>query len=54
MQIEDENGEREKKKKAQCFHYAVLSAVRRETPLIGVGHQVSAPEGRIPHPAFIL
>lgn len=29
---EEEGGGRQKREKAQCFHYAVTSAVRREAP----------------------
>lgn len=44
---------RGKWKRAQCFHYAVLSAVMREAPpRRGLSSQW-IPEGRIPHLAFI-
>lgn len=54
-----EGGGRQKREKAQCFHYAVTSAVRREAPpgRAGRGGEGSRggssspciPEGRNPH-----
>lgn len=40
-------------KRAQCFHYAVISAVRREAPLRSGLSSPWIPEGRVPHLAFI-